>query len=135
MKSTIIKFGLLAVALAVLLKLSELAYFLRPNQSELLITITAILLIAFGFILYPAIRKKGKSSKSFTDLQQKYSLSKREVDILNGLVDGMSNKEIGEKYFISESTVKTHVSNILIKLNVKRRTEAIKLVNEYDSGD
>ncbi len=43
---------------------------------------------------------------------------------------GLSNKEIGEKLFISESTIKTHVSNLLVKLNAKQRTQAIKIAKE-----
>ncbi|WP_298550235.1 LuxR C-terminal-related transcriptional regulator [uncultured Algibacter sp.] len=40
---------------------------------------------------------------------------------------GLSNQEIAEKLFVSESTIKTHVSNLLIKLDAKRRTQAIQI--------
>ncbi|MEM1406204.1 MAG: response regulator transcription factor, partial [Bacteroidota bacterium] len=52
--------------------------------------------------------------------------STRESEVFAEMIKGKSNKEIGESLFISESTVKTHVSNILSKLGAKRRTEAIK---------
>ena len=41
------------------------------------------------------------------------------------------NKEIAEKLFLSESTIKTHVSNLLVKLNAKRRTQAIQIAKEH----
>ncbi|MFT8352856.1 LuxR C-terminal-related transcriptional regulator [Clostridium saccharoperbutylacetonicum] len=52
-------------------------------------------------------------------------LSPREIEVLEALIDGLSNKEIGEKLFISISTVKTHIINIYSKLGVKNRVEAV----------
>ena len=52
-------------------------------------------------------------------------LSPREIEVLKALIDGLSNKEIGEKLFISVSTVKTHIINIYSKLGVKNRVEAV----------
>lgn len=54
-------------------------------------------------------------------------LTKREVDILQLLVSGKSNKEIGESIFLSDQTIKKHVSNILSKMDVKHRTQAVVL--------
>ncbi|GAI08156.1 unnamed protein product, partial [marine sediment metagenome] len=52
-------------------------------------------------------------------------LSERESDILKLVTLGMSNKEIGKKLFLSERTVKAHLTNIFNKLNVASRSEAI----------
>ena len=57
-------------------------------------------------------------------------ISKREYEILEAVSSGLSNKEIGEKLFVSESTVKTHVSNLFVKLDAKRRTQAIQRAKE-----
>ncbi len=52
-------------------------------------------------------------------------LTRRECEVLQLLADGQSNRTIGETLFISEKTVKNHVSNILQKMNVNDRTQAV----------
>lgn len=54
-------------------------------------------------------------------------LTKRECEVLQLLADGQSNRAIGESLYISEKTVKNHVSNILQKMNVNDRTQAVVL--------
>ena len=54
-------------------------------------------------------------------------LTKREIELLHLMVDGLSNKRIAERLFISENTVKYHIRNILQKLGVHNRTEAVGL--------
>lgn len=56
----------------------------------------------------------------------KLGISKRELDVLNLMATGLSNEEIAGKLFISLNTVKTHSSNIFLKLDVKRRTQAVE---------
>ncbi|MCP8615326.1 response regulator transcription factor [Salirhabdus salicampi] len=51
-------------------------------------------------------------------------LTKRELDVLKVMMKGKSNKEIAKELYITEKTVKTHVSNILSKLEVQDRTQA-----------
>ncbi|MET1014490.1 MAG: response regulator transcription factor [Paenisporosarcina sp.] len=58
-------------------------------------------------------------------------LTEREVDVLKCLGDGLSNQEIGEKLFIGVKTVKTHVSNILAKLELTDRTQAAVYANRH----
>lgn len=53
-----------------------------------------------------------------------HPLSDRELDILKMVVDGNSNAEIAQKLYLTVSTVKTHIRNILIKLQVHDRTQA-----------
>jgi NarL family two-component system response regulator LiaR len=54
-------------------------------------------------------------------------LTKREYEVLALLVEGLNNKQIAEKLTVSSSTIKSHVSNILSKLGVTSRTEAVTL--------
>ncbi len=57
-----------------------------------------------------------------------YELTPREKEILFSLVDGLSYKKIGEKYFISLSTIRTHISNIYAKLHVHSKSQAVAKV-------
>jgi DNA-binding NarL/FixJ family response regulator len=52
-------------------------------------------------------------------------LTERELDVLNALADGLSNKAIGKRLWLSEQTVKFHLTSIYRKLGVSSRTEAI----------
>ncbi len=59
------------------------------------------------------------------------SLTKRESDVLEEIMKGKSNKEISSSLYITEKTVKTHVSNILSKLEVHDRTQAALFAVKY----
>lgn len=61
-----------------------------------------------------------------TSMVSKLELSKRELEILSLLAEGLSNQEIAEKIFVSLSTVKTHIQNLFEKLDVKRRIQAVE---------
>lgn len=61
---------------------------------------------------------------SYTGSRSKDSLTEREKEVLDLIAKGLNNREIGERLFISEKTVKTHVSNILGKLDLADRTQA-----------
>jgi DNA-binding NarL/FixJ family response regulator len=60
------------------------------------------------------------------------SLTAREMDVLFLVAEGLSNQETAERLFISEGTVRTHLTRILAKLNLRSRTEAV--VTAYRSG-
>src|SRR5690606_35820643 len=56
-------------------------------------------------------------------LRKQYELTEREIDVLHAIWDGLTNKEIAEKLFITLSTTKYHVSNLYLKLDVKNRNQ------------
>ncbi|WP_419998574.1 response regulator [Streptomyces boninensis] len=57
-------------------------------------------------------------------------LTRREVDVLTAVADGLSNPEIGERLFIAEATVKTHLLRVFAKLDVSDRTRAVVVAME-----
>jgi len=57
---------------------------------------------------------------------QELAITKRELEILGLIADGLSNREIAERLFVSENTVKTHSSRLFDKLSAKRRTQAVQ---------
>ena len=58
-------------------------------------------------------------------------ITRREFEILGLIAQGMSNREIAEKLFVSENTVKTHSSRVFNKLGARRRTQAVQLGKEF----
>jgi len=71
---------------------------------------------------------------SFDDFCVKYEVSPRESEIIREICNGLSNKEISERLFISLQTVKDHTHRIYIKTNVKSRVQLINLVKEDKTG-
>jgi ATP/maltotriose-dependent transcriptional regulator MalT len=58
-------------------------------------------------------------------------ITRREMEILELVAQGMSNREIAGKLYVSENTVKTHCSRAFDKLGAKRRTQAVQLGKEF----
>jgi DNA-binding CsgD family transcriptional regulator len=71
-----------------------------------------------------------KKEISFEEFCKKFEVSPRETDIVREICNGLSNKEISEKLFITLQTVKDHTHRIYIKTNVKSRVQLIYLVRE-----
>lgn len=63
-------------------------------------------------------------------LKTEYQLTDRETDIYRMILKGKSNKEIGEELFIGDATVKTHIHNLLKKLSVSKRVDAVLLIKD-----
>ncbi len=65
---------------------------------------------------------------AFSVIKREYALTDREIEILRELLDGNGNSDIAGKLFISENTVKTHIHNLLQKMDSASRIEAINKV-------
>ena len=122
-------YGLLLAALVVLLKFMEYNYLVRSLSQEAYIGLIAFVFTGLG--IWTGLRwvnRKLQQSvpvKTSQELQRELGISQREMEVLVGMTEGLSNKEIAEKLFLSESTIKTHSSNLFSKLNANRRTKAI----------
>ncbi len=77
--------------------------------------------------------RTGDGPGAGADVAERFAeLTERETEVLVELARGLSNAEIGEKLFVSETTVKTHVGRVLAKLEVRDRVQAV--VMAYESG-
>lgn len=126
MRKTIFVFSSLIIALLVLFQLGK--YSLSSGNTSIEIFIAVVALVFLGIGLYLNKRKKGAPTNTEIDFQKikDLGISDREYEVLLEISKGLSNKEIGDKLHISESTIKSHVSSLLVKLNAKRRTQAIQ---------
>ena len=128
MKRTILIFAALIVALLILFQLSKYSYASGDTSIEIIIAAIAVTFFFIGIY----INKKSNTQLVEKEHQidnkrlEQLGLSKREYEVLIEISQGLSNKEIATKLFVSESTIKTHVSNLLVKLDAKRRTQAIQ---------
>ncbi len=136
MKKTIFIFSTLIIALLVLFQLSKYSVLSGDLNIEFMIAGIALIFFLIGIYLNKkSLQKKNILNTSGKIDNKKISelgISNREYEILIEISEGLSNKEIAEKLFVSESTVKTHVSNLYVKLDAKRRTQAIQRAKEMN---
>ncbi len=129
MKKTVLVFGFLIFALLLIFQFSKYALISQQLGMEIVISIIAIVFFFIG--IYMNKKSLHQPKKSVLDIDHKkikeLEISDREYEVLQKVSEGLSNKEIAETLFLSESTIKTHVSNLLVKLNAKRRTQAIQI--------
>jgi DNA-binding NarL/FixJ family response regulator len=122
-------------ALLGILKFTEYQYLVQDLPLEFYIGLIAAMFTALGVWVGLRLtrRKVIDNSSPFVPDEsslQKLGISKREYEVLKLVAAGLSNLEIAERLFVSTSTVKTHVSNVLGKLDAKRRTQAIQRAKE-----
>jgi DNA-binding NarL/FixJ family response regulator len=117
------------------LRVGASGFVLKDDPPEQLLT--AIRTVAAGnALLSPAITKR--VIKQFTRMPQSApprqlgELTDRELDVFRLISRGLSNAEIGRDLYISETTVKTHITHILQKLNLRDRVQAVVLA--YETG-
>lgn len=132
MKKTVFIFGALVLALLTLFKLSKYSFVSGNTSIEFILAAIAIIFFIIGVMINRKVLHKNKTITKEIDRKKitELGLSKREYEVLCEIALGLSNKEIANKLFVSESTIKTHVSNILVKLDAKRRTQAIQIAKE-----
>lgn len=127
MTKHILTYGLLAFSLLMLFQLSSIWSFNYTRSTEWIIILVAIVSLVMGVFLARG-KKSGNTEIDTPDLRSydELGITEREYEVLCMIDQGLSNKEVAEKLFISQNTVKTHLSNLYIKLDAKRRTQALK---------
>ncbi|HYD19902.1 MAG TPA: LuxR C-terminal-related transcriptional regulator [Flavipsychrobacter sp.] len=151
MKKQLIIYGSVLALLAILIKWIEYRYLVINYAVEIYGSALAIIFTVVGLwvgrklttpkekiVREEVIVEKPVyiTSSSHSDLPkadpEKLGISKREMEILELMAQGFSNQEIAEKTFLSIHTIKTHASNLFMKLDVKRRTQAISRAKELN---
>jgi DNA-binding NarL/FixJ family response regulator len=141
MRAIIIGFGLLILCLLILFQIGEINFIKGDVKLEVIVAIVAFIFFFVGLYFNYQAQKKAASkkissddihSKNKIDYEQlkKTGITQREHEVLLKMAEGLSNQEIASALFLSESTIKTHVSNILFKLDAKRRTQAIQIAKQ-----
>ncbi len=135
MRKTVVLYGIALAALTALLKFIEYRFFVYDLSLEFYLGIVAVLFTGLG--VWAGLRlTRRKAVIATPDFKrdepelERRGISKREYEVLELIAQGLSNQEIAEKLFVSLNTVKTHSSNLFMKLEVRRRTEAIRRAKE-----
>ncbi len=131
MKQIVIAFGLISFSVIALLSMPKYFYFYGSVTTEIIIAFMAV--VAFLLGIYMTKNSSPRSitaspSEGFVDHEKikELGLSRRELEILCNISEGLSNRQIADRLFVSENTVKKHVSSVLVKLHAERRTQAVK---------
>lgn len=101
------------------------SYLISDNVYEIYIGLLAAVCVVVGFWL----AAKSGSSRREKEREIVVDLTRREREVLQFLTQGLSNAEIAERLFLSLSTVKTHVSTLFVKMEVKNRAQALEKAN------
>lgn len=144
MKRHILIYGLIGGAVITLMKWAEYRFLVVEHSLEIYGGLTAATFATLGIWLG---RKMAKTREKIVLMEvpvpsdQPFALNEkkrddleitpRELEVLELIAQGMSNREIAEKLFVSENTIKTHSSRVFDKLGAKRRTQAVQLGKEF----
>jgi DNA-binding CsgD family transcriptional regulator len=150
MKKTILLYGLLGGILIAGLKLIEYRFLVVEHSLEIYGGLVALIFSMVGIWLGLRITKSkervvvrevpvhipvaervaGAPFVLNEERQRQLGITPRELEILQSIAAGLSNREIAEKLFVSENTVKTHSSRVFDKLQAKRRTQAVQIAKD-----
>ena len=144
LRTSIFLYGLAMAALIGVLKFAEYRFFLHDLSLEFYIGVVAILFVGLGVwagrrltmtsrVREPEAAITAPENGGFVLDEaslSKTGVTKREFEVLGLIAEGLSNREIADRLFVSTSTVKTHTSNLYLKLEASRRTQAIQKAKE-----
>jgi two-component system, NarL family, response regulator LiaR len=150
-KKTVLLYGLLGGVLIAALKLIEYRYLVLEHSIEIYGGIVAALFAALGIWLGLKLTRSrevirevpvrvevpvevpvpaaGPFQRNDARVQE-LGITPRELEILEAIAAGLSTREIAERLFVSENTVKTHTARLFDKLAARRRTQAVQRAKE-----
>jgi DNA-binding CsgD family transcriptional regulator len=136
-------YGVTGGVLIVVLRLIEFRFIVIEHSIEIYGALIAALFAGVGIWLGLKLTRKEEvvvireipvpSSTPFVlneEQLKRLGITRRELEILELIAQGLSNREIAGKLFVSENTVKTHSSRLFDKLSAKRRTQAVQIGKE-----
>jgi NarL family two-component system response regulator LiaR len=159
MKRTVLVYGVIGGVLITVLQWSQYRFLVIEHSLEVYGGLTAVTFAVLGIWLGMRVRHRDQGSgvreqksreQGLGNREQKSELpsgpavgfvldekrreglgiTRREMEVLELIAQGMSNQEIAAKLFVSENTVKTHLSRVFDKLGAKRRTQAVQMGKE-----
>lgn len=135
---SVIMYGVSLAALLFLMKWLEWRFVIVNYTFEIYAAAIAVIFTALGIWLALKLSKPKTitvekevrvSHSNFVlneRLLEEMNISKRELEVLALMAQGLSNQQIAERLFVSLNTIKTHSSNVFEKLEVQRRTQAVE---------
>lgn len=143
MKRTVVVYGVVGGLLIAALKLIEYRFVLVEHSFQIYGAIVAVVFSAVGIwlglkltrtretvvateVLMPTPRREQPFTVDAAKVER-FGITPRELEILGLIADGLSNREIAERLYVSENTVKTHSSRLFDKLDARRRTQAVQI--------
>ena len=141
MKKTVLLYGILGGLLIAGLKFIEYCFLVLEHSLEIYGGLIALIFSAVGIWLglkltrtrtivrevpVPVVGPFNRNEAR----QKELGITPRELEILEAMAAGLSNREIAERLFVSENTVKTHAARLFDKLSAKRRTQAVQRAKE-----
>ncbi len=147
MRKTILLYGLLGGLLIALLRVVEYRYLVLERSLEIYGGIVALVFAVVGIALGRKLTRERVVTRDVAvrvevpvvrpepfvrdpARVEALGITPRELEILEALAAGLSNREIAERLFVSENTVKTHTARLFGKLSARRRTQAVQLAKE-----
>ena len=134
MVRTVILYGGALAILIAILRTIEYRFLVHDLSLELYVGLIAMVFTALG--IWAGLRLTRRTTATGGPFVPNESalkamgISSRELEVLELMGKGLSNQEIADALFVSLNTVKTHSSNIFLKLDVSRRTQAIRKAKE-----
>ncbi len=143
MKRHVLLYGLIGGLLIALLKWMEYRFLVVEHSLEIYGGLIAAVFAGVGIwlglkltktketIVVKEVPVSGGPFQLNEAKLEELKITARELEILRLIATGLSNREIADKLFVSENTVKTHSSRVFDKLGARRRTQAVQLGKEY----